>query len=89
MGMARKTNTPAPHAGETGAPAIPKAGQTPGMGAPPHQAGDDEDQPVLDPKNPASKPQGTTKDQVDTMEGEGQAQQPGQDPKPNKDARGF
>lgn len=34
-------------------------------------------QPVLDPTNPASKPYGTTKDQVDTMEGEGQAQQSG------------
>jgi hypothetical protein len=53
------------------------------MGAPPH-----EDHPVLDPKNPASKPQGTTKDQVDTMESEGQAQQPGQEPRPNKDATG-
>ncbi len=35
-------------------------------------------QPVLDPKNPASKPQGTTEDQVHNMEGEGQAEQPGQ-----------
>ena len=50
---------------------------------------DGPDQPVLDPKNPASKPQGTTKDQVDTMESEGQAQQPGQQPPPDKDATGF
>jgi len=36
--------------------------------------------PVLDPKNPDSKPHGTTKDQIATMEGEGQAQTPGQEP---------
>ena len=34
---------------------------------------------VLDPTNPASKPYGTTKDQISTMEGEGQAQTPGQE----------
>ena len=44
---------------------------------------DGPDQPALDPMNPASKPQGTTKDQVDTMESEGQAQQQGQEPPPN------
>ena len=36
--MARRTvrtTTPAPHAGETAAPAIPESGETPGMGAPP------------------------------------------------------
>ena len=37
-----RTDTPAPHAGETGAPAIPESGETPGMGAPPRQQGDDE-----------------------------------------------
>jgi hypothetical protein len=36
--------------------------------------------PVLDPRNPASKPHGTTKDQISNMEGEGQAQTPGQEP---------
>lgn len=36
--------------------------------------------PVLDPRNPDSKPQGTTRDQISTMEGEGQAQTPGQEP---------
>jgi hypothetical protein len=35
--MAIKSNTPAPHAGETPAPAIPKDGKTPGMGAPPNE----------------------------------------------------
>ena len=35
--------------------------------------------PVLDPTNPASKPYGTTRDQVANMEGEGQAQTPGQE----------
>jgi hypothetical protein len=35
-----KTGTPAPHAGETEAPAIPRAGKTPGMGAPPRQSGE-------------------------------------------------
>ena len=38
-------------------------------------------QPVLDPKTPASKPHGTTQDQVTEMENEGQAQQQGQDPR--------
>ena len=56
---------------------------------PPLPATDLPDPPVLDPKNPSSKPQGTTRDQVDTMEGEGQAQQPGQEPPPNRDATGF
>ena len=40
----------------------------------------DRDAPVLDPTNPASKPYGTTSDQIANMEGEGQAQTPGQDP---------
>jgi len=31
---------------------------------------------VVDPKNPAAKPHGTTEDQVKEMESEGQAQQP-------------
>lgn len=35
-----------------------------------------------DPQNPASKPQGTLHDQEATMEGEGQAATPGQDPRP-------
>jgi hypothetical protein len=33
--MTIRTNNPAAHAGEKEAPAIPKDGQTPGMGAPP------------------------------------------------------
>ncbi len=41
-----------------------------------------EDDTPLDPTNPASKPHGTTKDQIDEMEGEGQAQAPGQSPPP-------
>jgi hypothetical protein len=43
----------------------------------------DNDAMPLDPTNPASKPHGTTKDQIDEMEGEGQAQAPGQKPPPN------
>ncbi len=39
----------------------------------------------MDPTNPASKPHGTTKDQIDEMEGEGQAQAPGQEPPPKTD----
>ena len=35
---------------------------------------------VLDPTNPASKPYGTTRDQIANMEGEGQARTPGQEP---------
>ena len=42
--------------------------------------GGDSDAPVLDPTNPASKPYGTTRDQVANMEAEGQAQTPGQEP---------
>ena len=34
--------------------------------------------PTEDPKNPASKPQGTTQDQIKNMENEGQAQEPGE-----------
>jgi hypothetical protein len=33
--MSTQTNNPAPHPGEKEAPAIPKQGQTPGMGTPP------------------------------------------------------
>lgn len=32
---------------------------------------------TADPKNPASKPHGTTTDQITEMESEGQAQTPG------------
>jgi hypothetical protein len=45
----------------------------------------DKDDAPLDPTNPASKPHGTTKDQISEMEGEGQAQAPGQEPPPNTD----
>ena len=45
-GMSNQTNSPAPHAGEVEAPAIPKSGQTPGMGAPPQP--DQEDPAELD-----------------------------------------
>jgi len=38
-----------------------------------NRPGDNDDTP-LDPTNPASKPHGTTKDQINEMEGEGQAQ---------------
>lgn len=43
------------------------------------QSGPRKAAPVMDPKNPASKPHATTKDQEDNMESEGQAQQPGQE----------
>lgn len=39
-----------------------------------------------DPQSPASKPQGTLHDQEQTMEGEGQAATPGQEPAPDTDA---
>jgi hypothetical protein len=45
----------------------------------------DRDESPKDPTNPASKPHGTTKDQVTEMEGEGQAQVTGQEPPPNTD----
>jgi hypothetical protein len=38
-----------------------------------NEPGDNKKKP-MDPNNPASKPHGTTKDQVSEMEGEGQAQ---------------
>jgi hypothetical protein len=41
---------------------------------------DHKTRPAQDPKNPASKPNATTKDQVANMESEGQAQQTGQEP---------
>jgi len=49
-----------------------------------NRPGDKDDAP-LDPTNPASKPHGTTKDQISEMEGEGQAQAPGQEPPPITD----
>ena len=39
----------------------------------------DKKRPAQDPKNPASKPNATTQDQIANMESEGQAQQPGQE----------
>jgi len=39
-----------------------------------------------DPQSPATKPQGTLHDQEQTMEGEGQAATPGQEPAPDTDA---
>ena len=41
---------------------------------------DHKTRPAQDPKNPASKPNATTQDQVANMESEGQAQQSGQEP---------
>jgi hypothetical protein len=43
----------------------------------------DRDETPMDPTNPASKPHGTTRDQINEIEGEGQAQAPGQNPPPN------
>ena len=65
--MAKQSNNPAPHAGEKEAPAIPKSGQTPGMGAPPHQAGDREpgtapDGEALPPRTIDPKPDGPDED---------------------------
>lgn len=66
--MTKNTNNPAPHAGEKDIE-IRKSAQTPGMAKPP---GETEPE---DPKNPRSKPQGTTDDQVKNFEAEGQAQE--------------
>ena len=51
--MATRTNNPAPHAGEKEARPIPKDGETPGMGAPPHADRDDDERPQADPEIPA------------------------------------
>jgi hypothetical protein len=54
--MTIKTNSPAPHAGETGAPAIPKDRKTPGMGEPAQQSDAelaDDERPQADPETPA------------------------------------
>jgi hypothetical protein len=67
--MSNETNNPAPHAGEKEVKRR-KDGQTPGMAQPPSQG-----ERSKDPENPASKPQGTTADQVANMESEGQAQE--------------
>jgi hypothetical protein len=45
----------------------------------------DKDETPTDPTNLASKPHGTTKDQISEMEGKGQAQAPGQEPPRNID----
>ena len=59
----------------------PSKGQKPNSPQPDQPGGADRSKAaVLDPDSPASKPYGTTNDQVNTMEGEGQAQQPGQEP---------
>ena len=44
--MSKTTNSPAPHAGEKEAPAIPKDGKIPGMGAPPQQPDANADDPA-------------------------------------------
>jgi hypothetical protein len=44
-----------------------------------------DDEPPMDPANPASKPHATTKHQVSEMEAEGQAQGPGQEPPNSND----
>ena len=71
--MAKQTNNPAPHAGEKEARAIPKSGQTPGMGAPPmegQEPGTREDGEALPPESIDRRPDG-------------------KDAKPNRDATGF
>jgi hypothetical protein len=50
-----------------------------------NRPGDKNDEPPMDPANPASKPHATTKDQVSEMEAEGQAQGPGQEPPNSND----
>jgi hypothetical protein len=52
-----------------------------GQRVPPGDTGD-KDETTIDPTSPASKPHGTTKDQIDEMESEGQAQGQGQEPPP-------
>jgi hypothetical protein len=49
--MSTHTNNPAPHAGEKEAPATPRDGHTPGMGAPP-----DEREPGTGPDGEALPP---------------------------------
>jgi hypothetical protein len=63
-----KTNTPAPHAGETEAPAIPKDGQTPGMGAPPQISDDEAEENTEMPRADSEVP---TRDQWDKGQREG------------------
>jgi hypothetical protein len=52
--MAKRTNNPAPHAGEREAPAIPKDGTTPGMGAPPEEEAEAGELPVNTDEQPTS-----------------------------------
>jgi transcription factor CP2-like protein len=62
--MSTRTNNPAPHAGEKEAPAIPKAGQTPGMGAPPNDGHPDSHPTAQSPRGagadrePGTRPDG-------------------------------
>lgn len=68
------------------------AGQTDPSFTPPHGdpekrhiAAESEAELVSDPKNPASKPQGTLQDQVQNMENEGQAQDSSPELPPDSD----
>ncbi len=54
--MTKRTNSPAPHAGEQEAPAIPADGQTPGMGAPPQDT--QERAPGQTEREPGTRPDG-------------------------------
>jgi len=74
--MAVQTNNPAPHAGEKEAPAIPKPGQTPGMGRPPQQSPNTDREPGTHPDGEAAPPNALD------LEPDGK-------PKPSPDATGF
>jgi hypothetical protein len=77
--MTTRTNTPAPHAGEKEAPAIPKDGQTPGMGAPPNDS---------DPTAPS--PRGADPDREPGTRPDGEAMPPAViDPAPDGRGEGI
>jgi hypothetical protein len=71
------TNSPAPHAGEKEAPAIPKDGRTPGMGAPP------------EPDKDAGREPGTREDGEALPPTAIDPRPDGRDAKSNRDATGF
>jgi hypothetical protein len=63
--MDNQTNSPAPHAGEKEAPAIPKNGETPGMGAPAREPGTRPDGEAMPPDSIDPKPDGNDMSELD------------------------
>ena len=84
--MSIETNNPAPHAGETEAPAIPRDGETPGMGAPPRsrrgpdrEPGTRDDGEAMPPSSIDPKPDGEHPSDLDDPMAGHPDREPGRD----------